>query len=212
MMSHTILSREQWLPVEHFSQDTSHAPNVNGLGILLEREHDFRSTVPSSGDVFGHEAGIVLGRSGRTCESKVADFEIAIGIQKKIRGLEVTMEDVCGVHGLQGTESLVNEVLAMVVRELLSSNDTVHIRLHEFLHYVSLYAPPQAKTACAHLDEIDFGEGLVIARFLDIQNGDDVLVVEVPEQLHFTERSQTEHGMVERGDLLDGHLLAGRLV
>jgi hypothetical protein len=37
-------------------------------------------------------------------------------------------------------------------------------------------------------------------------------VVEVSEQLHFTERSQTEHGVVEGSNLLDCHFLAGRLM
>jgi hypothetical protein len=37
-------------------------------------------------------------------------------------------------------------------------------------------------------------------------------VVEVPQQLHLTQRPQTEHGVVEGCDLLDGDLLARRLV
>jgi hypothetical protein len=55
----------------------------------------------------------------------------------------------------------------------------------------------------AHLDEVDFGEARVVARFLDVEDGDDVLVVEVAEQLHFAESAQAEHGVVEGGDLLD---------
>ena len=37
-------------------------------------------------------------------------------------------------------------------------------------------------------------------------------MVEVTQQFHFTQGSQAEHGVIERSDLLDGHLLAGRLV
>jgi hypothetical protein len=37
-------------------------------------------------------------------------------------------------------------------------------------------------------------------------------VVEVPKQLHLAQRPQAEHGVVEGCDLLDGDLLAGRLV
>lgn len=37
-------------------------------------------------------------------------------------------------------------------------------------------------------------------------------MVEVPQELHFTESPQTEHGMIEGGDLLDGDLLPGWLV
>ena len=41
---------------------------------------------------------------------------------------------------------------------------------------------------------------------------DDVLVVEVTQKLHLTQRPQAKHAVVERCDLLDGHLLPGRLV
>ena len=64
----------------------------------------------------------------------------------------------------------------------------------------------------AHLDEVDLGECLVVARLLDVEDRDDVLVVEVPQQLHLSQCSQTEHGVVEWCNLLDSHLLAGRLV
>lgn len=37
-------------------------------------------------------------------------------------------------------------------------------------------------------------------------------MVEVAQQLHLTKRPQAEHGVVKRSDLLDGHLLTGRLM
>lgn len=64
----------------------------------------------------------------------------------------------------------------------------------------------------SYLDEVDLGEGFVVSRLLDVENGNDVLVVEVAEQLHLAQRSQTEHGVVKGRDLLDGDLLARRLV
>jgi hypothetical protein len=33
-------------------------------------------------------------------------------------------------------------------------------------------------------------------------------MIEVPEQLHLTKSSQTEHGVIEGGNLLDGDFLA----
>jgi hypothetical protein len=64
----------------------------------------------------------------------------------------------------------------------------------------------------AYLDEIDFGEGLIAAGFLNIEDGYDVLMVEVSQQLHLTQGSKAEHGVIEGRDLLDGDLLARRLV
>ena len=63
-----------------------------------------------------------------------------------------------------------------------------------------------------YLDQIDLVEGLIVPRLLNIEDGNDVLVVEVAQKLHLTKCSQTEHGVVERGDLLDSDLLARRLM
>lgn len=82
----------------------------------------------------------------------------------------------------------------MIVGELLGPDHSMHVRLHELLN------------------QIHFVEGLVVSRFLDVKDADNVLVVEVTEQLHFSQGTQAEHAMIERGDLLDGDLLARGLV
>ena len=38
----------------------------------------------------------------------------------------------------------------------------------------------------AHLNEVDFGECFIASRLLNVKNGDDVFVIEVSEQLHFS--------------------------
>lgn len=63
-----------------------------------------------------------------------------------------------------------------------------------------------------YLNKIDLGEGLVVSRLLDIENGNDILMVEVTKKLHLAQGSQTEHGVVKGRDLLDGDFLARRLV
>jgi hypothetical protein len=63
-----------------------------------------------------------------------------------------------------------------------------------------------------YLNQINFVESLVVAGSLDVQDGDNVFVVKVSQQLHLTQCSQTEHGVVEWCDLLDCDLLARGLV
>lgn len=63
-----------------------------------------------------------------------------------------------------------------------------------------------------YLDEIHLVEGVIAPGSLDIKDGDDVFMVEVAEKLHLSESTETEHGMIKGGDLLDGHLLSGWLV
>jgi hypothetical protein len=63
---------------------------------------------------------------------------------------------------------VVVKVLAVVVREVLGSDDPMHARLHQLLN------------------EINLRKRLITARLLDINDRDDVFVVKVSEQLHFT--------------------------
>lgn len=86
---------------------------------------------------------------------------------------------------------LVDEVLAMVVAEGLGPDDTVEIGLHEFL------------------DEVDFLEELEGGGLEDVEDGDDVLVAKVAEELDLAESAKTEHVEVEGGDALDGDLALG---
>lgn len=59
-----------------------------------------------------------------------------------------------------------------------------------------------------YLNEVHLGKGLVVSRLLNVENGNDILVVEVSQQLHLAQRPQTEHGVVERRNFLDRDLLA----
>ena len=41
-------------------------------------------------------------------EAKIADLEVAVGVDEDVGGLEVTMEDVCRVDILQASQYLIN--------------------------------------------------------------------------------------------------------
>jgi len=189
-----VFSGEEGLAAQHFSQNAANGPNVNGLSVLLERQHDFRCAVPAGSDVFSHEAGVVFLGSSRASKTEVTDLQVAIGVKEKVGWLEITVEDVGGVHGLESTEGLVYKVLTVVVREVLGADDSVHVCLHQLLN------------------EINLRKRLIAARLLDIKDGDYVLMVEVSQQLHLTQSAQAEHGMIEGSNLLNSNLLARRLV
>jgi hypothetical protein len=133
VLAHTVFSGEERLAAQHLGEDAADTPDIDGLGVFLEGQHDFGGTVPSCGHIFGHEARIVIGRGSRSSETKIADLEIAVGIEKKVGWFEISVEDVGGVHGFGGSESLIDEVLAVVVGEVLGSNDSMHVGFHEFL-------------------------------------------------------------------------------
>ena len=77
--------------------------------------------------------------------------------------------------------------------------------------FVSFVLSP-SRTKSPYLNEVDLVERVVSPRLLDIENGDDVLVVKVSQELHLSKSSQTEHGVIKRSNLLDGDLLTRRLV
>lgn len=68
------------------------------------------------------------------------------------------------------------------------------------------------REAESYLDQVHLVEAVIATRLLDVENRNDILMVEVPEELHLTQRSETEHGVVEWSDLLDGNLLARGLM
>jgi len=43
------------------------------------------------------------------------------------------------------------------------------------------------------LNEVHLVERLIVARLLDIEYGDDVLMVEIAQELHFPERPEAKH-------------------
>lgn len=59
-----------------------------------------------------------------------------------------------------------------------------------------------------YLDQIDFVESLIASRLLNVEDGNDVLVVEVSEKLHLSECPQAKHGVVEGCYLLDRDFLS----
>lgn len=78
-------------------------PNIRGsahLGILLERQHNFGSTIPPSSDVFGHETSFgsrgfrSLNRAG---ESEITDFEVTVGVEQQVGWFKISMDNIGGV-------------------------------------------------------------------------------------------------------------------
>jgi len=73
------------------------------------------------------------------------------------------MQNVCRMHSFERSQGLIYEVLTVVVGQLLSTDDSMHICFHKLLN------------------QVNFVEGLVIPWLLDIEDTDDVLVIEMPK-------------------------------
>lgn len=94
--------------------------------------------------------------------------------------------------GAEIKDYLVDKILTVVIGQRLCPDDPMKISLHEFLY------------------EIDLAKVMDILWPEDVEDGDDVLVVKVAEELDLAQGAETEHGVVEGGDALDGDLATGR--
>lgn len=108
----------------------------------------------------------------------------------------------------------------MVIGEVLGADYTMHVGFHKLLyagnwlnhpHFREIY-PSLSSLRKTNLNKVNLGKTFIIPRLLNIQNADDILVVEISQQLHLSKRSQAEHAVIKRRDLLDSDLLAGRLM
>lgn len=131
----TVFPRKQRLSAQHLGQYAAHTPYVNGFCVFLEGQHDFRRTVPASRHVFRHESRVVVGGRCRTSQTEVADFQITVGVQQQVRRFQVSVQHVGRVHRFERSQRLVDEVLAVVVREVLRPDNTMHVGFHQFLYY-----------------------------------------------------------------------------
>ena len=100
--------------------------------------HHLGRAVPAGDDVLGQIRRVPFREA--TSQTKVTDFEVAIRIEQQIGGFEVTMQHVGRVNVLHATQSLVDEVLDVVVSErVLGINNLVQIRVHEIHDHVNIY-------------------------------------------------------------------------
>lgn len=104
-----------------------------GLGVALEAQHDLRGTVPPRGHVLGHVASILLGVDGEaTSQAKIADLELAIGVNEKVTGLQVTVQHVGRMDVLETAQDLVDEGLEVGVGQgLAGANDGRQVAFHK---------------------------------------------------------------------------------
>lgn len=100
-------------------------------------QDDFRRAVPPGDDVFGQSRrGLLVASS----QAEVADLQVTVLVQQKVRWLKVAMDDVRRVHIIGALENLMHKVLHVVVREILARvDDSVHVGLHQLRDDIDVF-------------------------------------------------------------------------
>lgn len=90
-----ILSWEKRLALQHLSEDAPRTPDINLDIVFLPCKHDLRRSVVSCRDISSH-LGVL-----QTRKTEIADLEVAIFVHEDVAGLEIAMDDACGVDILK---------------------------------------------------------------------------------------------------------------
>lgn len=86
-LMHMVSPREENFPENHLCQNTSNAPHIHGVVVVLPGQHDLRRAVVSSGDVAGHLGVLFSG------QAKVTNFQVAVIVDQNVAWLEVAVND-----------------------------------------------------------------------------------------------------------------------
>lgn len=114
-------------------------PVLTRFCVALEAQHDLRGSVPPRGDVLGHVPRVLLRVHGEASgQTKVANLELAVGVDEEIARLQIAMEDIGGVDVLETAQDLVDEGLEVGVGQWLArAYDGGQVAFHEFWARVS---------------------------------------------------------------------------
>ena len=97
--------------------------------IVGKAKHNLRGTIPSCGDIFGHEPRVTSDSGGSSArgitsgQAKVTDLEFTVSINQKIARLQIPVQDVRGVDIFESAQGLINEGLKMSVSQGLPRTD-----------------------------------------------------------------------------------------
>mmetsp|Transcript_12798 Transcript_12798/g.21944 ORF Transcript_12798/g.21944 Transcript_12798/m.21944 type:complete len:203 (-) Transcript_12798:1042-1650(-) len=111
-----VFTWKHYLACEHLAHNASYGPHVDRVGVVM-REHELWSAVPSRDNVIRLLSRIF--RIEVSCQTEIANLEIAVGVDQDVGRFQITMQHFCRVQILHGTHHLVDEILALVIEQLL---------------------------------------------------------------------------------------------
>ena len=127
---HCGASGEERSTGEELGQNTTNTPDIDSLCVAGRTKKDFGGAIPTGSNVLSQNGtggiGALQGgnRSGKT---EISDLEEALGIQKQVGRLQITMDDPAAVHVFQGLQKLVDDVLFVDVFEDVGTDDSMEI-------------------------------------------------------------------------------------
>ena len=101
------VTHEEGTLLDQLSEDAADSPHVHTKGVLLLAKEDLGGSVPQSLDLVGE---CLDGDREGSGETEVTDLDVALGVDQKILGLQVSVDDPLGVAVVDSTEQLVEHL------------------------------------------------------------------------------------------------------
>lgn len=107
-----VLSGENGLALEHLGENAAGTPDIDLDVVLLPSEHDLGGAVVTSRDITSH-LRILDAR-----EAEIANLQVAVLVDQDVAGLQVTMNNTCGVDVFEAALSLKLVLPVIIVRHV----------------------------------------------------------------------------------------------
>ena len=192
-ISWTSQNREYAAYLMEYPEDAAGGPDVDADRVTGGSEQDLWSSVPAGGDVVGQHGGGASGVGDRPAETEVAHFDVAVGVEEDVGGLDVSVEELGRVKVLESLEQLPGDVLLVNISEDACSYHSMEVCLHMVK------------------GEVDVS---IILSLDDMLKTNDILVAAEQLQVHdFPEGPLGVHAVSEGVEaLLQGHHGSGPLL
>lgn len=143
------LSLKQWLSTDQLSKNTPDCPKIYCFFVILVTQHNFRSTIPTSHDIFCQHV-IVLDIVGKrrgsislidtSCEPKVTYLQITINIDQQVTRFYISMHNLRRVKIQKTSEQLIHKIaIVLVTKRLFGVNESAKIGFHLFSNDVNIF-------------------------------------------------------------------------
>lgn len=122
---------EEWTACVHLRHNATGGPDVNAGVVCAATQQDVRGPVPERDNFVGE--GIDWDTKG-TSKTEIGEFELALVINEKVLGFQITVQDAVFVAEGNSLEKLVHEGFDGDVVKLTASAAGIHVFLQILIH------------------------------------------------------------------------------
>mmetsp|Transcript_96378 Transcript_96378/g.201361 ORF Transcript_96378/g.201361 Transcript_96378/m.201361 type:complete len:223 (-) Transcript_96378:524-1192(-) len=134
-----VVARKEGRSLQHLRENAPDRPNVNGRRVVHPRAQYLRCSIPAGAHILGHGTSLKVLVKIHSGQAEVADFEITVRIHQQVPRFQIAMDNLCRMNVLHPAKNLIEEKLAVVVRQCLRTfQDRRQVSFHELRNNVNV--------------------------------------------------------------------------